>query len=292
MNYNLQKKFVIFGFLFIPVGLLLLFLLYPTLKLFQFSLTDWNGISETFNYIGLKNYVTAFKTEGVWDALGNNLLYFVFHLAFIPLEITIAVLLNNKIRASKFFRSLVFMPYILNGVAVAYIFSYLYNPINGPINALLGAAGLEGLIQNWLSDPGVVNYSLVAVSLWRFSGFHVILFLAGLQSVPQDLYEAATIDGANGWQKFRFITVPGISRVIEIVLFLNLRGALQVFDIPFLMTQGGPGTASSTFTVYTIQSAFKYNNYGLASSLAVLLMLMIVVFSRLQSTLFGGKEEN
>lgn len=289
MNYNLQKKLVIFGFLFIPVGLLMLFLLYPTLKLFQFSLTDWNGISESFSYVGLKNYVMAFRTEGVWDALSNNLLYFIMHLVFIPIEIMVAVLLNQKLRASRFFRSIVFMPYILNGVAVAYIFSYLYNPINGPLNALLGAAGLEGLIQSWLSDPNVVNYSLVAVSLWRFSGFHVILFLAGLQSVPQDLYEAATIDGANGWHKFRFITVPGIRRVIEIVLFLNVRGALQVFDIPFLMTQGGPGTSSSTFTVYTIQAAFKYNNYGLASSLAVMLMLMIIAFSLVQSKLLGGK---
>lgn len=289
MNYNLQKKLVIFGFLFIPVGLLMLFLLYPTLKLFQFSLTDWNGISESFSYVGLKNYAMAFRTEGVWDALSNNLLYFIMHLVFIPIEIMVAVLLNQKIRASRFFRSIVFMPYILNGVAVAYIFSYLYNPINGPLNALLGAAGLEGLIQSWLSDPNVVNYSLVAVSLWRFSGFHVILFLAGLQSVPQDLYEAATIDGANGWHKFRFITVPGIRRVIEIVLFLNVRGALQVFDIPFLMTQGGPGTSSSTFTVYTIQAAFKYNNYGLASSLAVMLMLMIIAFSMVQSRLLGGK---
>ncbi|WP_018753323.1 carbohydrate ABC transporter permease [Paenibacillus sanguinis] len=291
MNYNLQKKLVIFGFLFIPVGLLMLFLLYPTLKLFQFSLTDWNGISESFSYVGLKNYLMAFRTEGVWDALGNNLLYFIMHLVFIPVEIMVAVLLNQKLRASRFFRSIVFMPYILNGVAVAYIFSYLYNPINGPLNALLGAAGLEGLIQSWLSDPNVVNYSLVAVSLWRFSGFHVILFLAGLQSVPQDLYEAATIDGANGWHKFRYITVPGIRRVIEIVLFLNVRGALQVFDIPFLMTQGGPGTSSSTFTVYTIQAAFKYNNYGLASSLAVMLMLMIIAFSMLQSKLLGGKGE-
>lgn len=183
------------------------------------------------------------------------------------------------------------MPYILNGVAVAYIFSYLYNPINGPLNALLGDMNLEFLIRNWLSDSSVVNYSLVAVSLWRFSGFHVILFLAGLQSVPADLYEAATIDGASGFQKFRYITAPGISRVIEIVLFLNVRGALQVFDIPFLMTQGGPGTASTTFTVYTIQTAFKYNNYGLASTLAVILMTIIIVFSMLQSRLFKGREE-
>lgn len=291
MSYSLQKKLVIVSFLFIPVTLLLLFLLYPSLRLLQFSLTDWNGISKSFSYVGFENYAAAFKNPDVWKALSNNFLYFGIHALFIPLEVMIAVFLNNKLRASNFFRSIVFMPYILNGVAVAYLFGYLYNPINGPINALLDAVGLEGWIQNWLSDKGVVNYSLVVVSLWRFSGLHVILFLAGLQSIPNDLYEAATIDGAGPMKKFVHITLPGISRVMEIVLFLNVRGALQVFDIPFLMTQGGPGLASTTFTVYTIQTAFKYNNYGLASSLAIILMLMIILFSYFQSKLFKGKGE-
>ncbi|WP_159888607.1 carbohydrate ABC transporter permease [Paenibacillus puerhi] len=291
MSYTLQKKIVVVSFLFIPVALLLLFLIYPTIKLFQFSLTDWNGVSKSFSYIGLKNYAVAMQTDAVWKALFNNFRYFIIHALFIPLEIMVAVYLNNKIRGSLFFRSLVFLPYILNGVAVAYIFSYLYNPINGPWNGLLEWIGMEALKRNWLSSPEIVNYSLIVVSLWRFSGFHVILFLAGLQSVPKDLYEAAIIDGAGPFQRFRYITVPGISRVIEIVLFLNVRGALQVFDIPFLMTQGGPGMASTTFTVYTIQTAFKYNNYGLASALAVILMVLIIVFSYLQSQLFKGRTE-
>lgn len=285
----MQKRLVVFGFLAVPVGLLLLFLMYPTLRLLQFSLTDWNGISKSFNYVWFDNYRDAFQNRDVWRALRNNLLYFGIHALFIPLEIMVAVFLHNKIRASAFFRSIVFMPYILNGVAVAYLFSYLYNPINGPLNALLQSLGLESWIHNWLSDKHIVNYSLVAVSLWRFSGLHVVLFLAGLQSIPEDLYEAATIDGASPWRKFWHITVPGISRVLEIVLFLNVRGALQVFDIPFLMTQGGPGNASTTFTVYTIQTAFKFNNYGLASSLAIMLMIMIMVFSYFQGKLFKGK---
>ncbi|QJD82249.1 carbohydrate ABC transporter permease [Cohnella herbarum] len=289
MSYSLQKKLVVVSFLFVPVALLLLFLLYPSLRLLQFSLTDWNGISKSFHYVGFENYIDAFSNPDVWKALTNNFLYFGIHAIFIPLEVMIAVFLNNKMRASNFFRSIVFMPYILNGVAVAYLFSFLYNPINGPFNALLESLGLESWIQNWLSDKSVVNYSLIVVSLWRFSGLHVILFLAGLQSIPNDLYEAATIDGAGPLKKFVHITLPSISRVMEIVLFLNVRGALQVFDIPFLMTQGGPGLASTTFTVYTIQTAFKYNNYGLASSLAIILMLMIILFSYFQGKLFKGK---
>ncbi|MBW5449290.1 ABC transporter permease subunit [Cohnella sp. CFH 77786] len=293
MSYSMQKKVIIVSFLALPIALLLLFLLYPTAKLLQLSFTDWNGISRTFEYVGLDNYADAFRMPELWKSLYNNWLYFLIHALFIPLEIMVAVFLNAKLRANPFFRSIVFLPYVINGVAVAYVFSYLYNPINGPINLFLQSIGLESWIQRWLSDPGVVNYSLIAVSLWRFCGLHVILFLAGLQAIPQDLYEASKIDGAGPMRQLWYITIPGMSLVIEIVLFLNVRGALQVFDIPFLITQGGPGNASSTFTLFTVDTAFKFNNYGLASTMAILLMIMIIVFSYIQKKLFqatgGGR---
>ncbi|WNR46295.1 carbohydrate ABC transporter permease [Paenibacillus roseipurpureus] len=238
MSYNMQKKLIIVLFLAFPVFLLLLLLMYPTLKLIQLSLTDWNGISRTFHYVGWDNYVQAFHMPEIWKSLYHNWQYFLVHALILPLEIMIAVLLNAKLKANPFFRSIVFLPYVINGVAVAYVFSYLYNPINGPLNLFLEAVGLDAWIQRWLSDPAVVNYSLIFVSLWRYCGLHVILFLAGLQSIPEDLYEAARMDGASPMRQLWHITVPGMSRVIEIVLFLNVRGALQVFDIPFLMTQG------------------------------------------------------
>lgn len=286
MSYSMQKKVIIFSFLAIPIALLLLFLLYPTLKLVQLSFTDWNGISRTFGYIGFDNYATAFQMPEIWKSLSNNGLYFLIHALAIPFEIMTAVFLNAKLRTNPFFRSIVFMPYVINGVAVAYVFSYLYNPINGPINLFLQSVGLDSWIQRWLSDPAVVNYSLIAVSLWRFCGLHVILFLAGLQSIPNDLYEAARIDGAGPARQLWYITIPGMSMVIEIVLFLNVRGALQVFDIPFLITQGGPGNSSSTFTLLTVDTAFKFNNYGLASTMAILLMIMIILFSTIQKKAF------
>lgn len=293
MSYSMQKKLIIIAFLALPVFLLLLLLMYPTVKLIQLSLTDWNGISRQFHYVGFDNYVQAFHMPEIWKSLYHNWQYFLLHALIIPLEIIVAVFLNAKIRANAFFRSIVFLPYVINGVAVAYVFSYLYNPINGPINLFFQTLGLESWIQRWLSDPAVVNYSLIFVSLWRYCGLHVILFLAGLQSIPEDLYEAARMDGASPLRQLWHITIPGMSRVIEIVLFLNVRGALQVFDIPFLMTQGGPGKASSTFTLYTVDTAFKFNNYGLASTMAILLMLMIIGFSYIQKKLFqatGGGE--
>jgi raffinose/stachyose/melibiose transport system permease protein len=293
MSYRLQRKIVICTFLFIPVSLLLLFLVYPVIMLFQLSFTNWTGLDIPKQYIGLQNYVKLFSSAEVWGTLKNNLVYFIVHVLVIPLEVIVAVFLNEKIRGNPFFRSITFMPYILNGVAIALIFSYLYNPINGPINEVFKVLGMESWIQRWLSDPKIVNYSLVVISLWKFCGFHIILFLAGLQSIPRDLYEAAKIDGANALQQIWNISVPGIVLVIDLVLFLNVRGALQVFDIPFLVTGGGPGIASSTFTVYTLNTAFKYNDYGLASTMAIILMVLIIIVSLIQKQLarrIGGSE--
>ncbi|WP_312640438.1 sugar ABC transporter permease [Hydrogenoanaerobacterium sp.] len=285
-SYKTQKKMFIAAFMFIPVTLLLLFLIYPTFKLLQLSITDWDGIGQSFNYIGFKNYWNVFfKSPEVWTALKNNFLYFFIHLLMIPVEIIFAVILCKGLRGFKFFKSITFMPYIINGVAVAYMFSFLYSPIGGPINSLLERMGLGFLALNWLGDTSIVNYSLVGVSLWRFSGLHVILFISGITSIPHEYYEAADIDGANALQKLSKITIPGIKRVVQMVLFLNVRGALQVFDIPFLITNGGPGFASSTFTTYTIDTAFKYDQYGMASAMAVVLMLLICLLSLGQNKL-------
>ena len=144
------------------------------------------------------------------------------------------------------------------------------------------------LSQSWLSDPKIVNFTLAFVSLWRFSGYHIILFIAALQSVSQDIMEAARIDGANTWQMFRYIQTPSIMLMVDFVLFDNIRGAMQVFDIPFVMTAGGPGYASSTFTLYTIDTAFKFSNFGLASTMAVAIMVIIILIYVVQNKLIHG----
>lgn len=144
------------------------------------------------------------------------------------------------------------------------------------------------LSQSWLSDPKVVNFTLAFVSLWRFSGYHVILFMAALQSINQDIVEAATIDGANSWQMFRYIQTPSIMLMVDFVLFDNIRGAMQVFDIPFVMTAGGPGYASSTFTLYTIKTAFTFSNFGLASTMAVAIMAIIILIYIIQNKIIHG----
>ena len=206
----------------------------------------------------------------------------------ILVELAFAVLLTSKLRAAKFYKTMVFMPYIINGVAISYAFSYFFSPVNGAFNSILEALHMESFIRNWMSDEKIVNFVLAFVSLWRFSGYHIILFMAALQSIPQDVEEAARVDGANAWQLFRYVQIPAIMLMVDFVLFDNIRGALQVFDIPFVMTAGGPGYASSTFTLYTIKTAFTFSNFGLASTMAVAIMVVIVVIYVIQNKLIHG----
>ncbi len=282
-----RRQFIIIS-LVVPILLLVGFVVFPAIDLFRMSFTDWDGFSKSSNFIKFDNYIAMFQNKDLWLSLKNNAVYFVVHLFMIFVELAFAVLLTSKLRAAKFYKTMVFMPYIINGVAIAYAFSYFFSPVNGALNAILTAAHLEGWIRNWLSDPKIVNYVLAFVSLWRFSGYHIILFMAALQSVPQDTMEAAEIDGANTWQIFKYIQIPSIMLMVDFVLFDNIRGALQVFDIPFVMTAGGPGYASSTFTLYTIKTAFTFSNFGLASTMAVAIMIMIVIIYVVQNTIIHG----
>lgn len=283
-----QKRIFIFLALVVPMVLLVGFVVFPAFDLIRMSFTDWDGYSKEWNFIWFHNYSSMLKNEDLWLSLKNNAVYFFGHLLAIPLELMFAVLLTSKLRAAKFYKTMVFMPYIINGVAISYAFSYFFSPINGAFDAILSVFHLKFLIKNWLSDPKIVNFVLTSVSLWRFCGYHVILFMAALQSLPQDVQEAAQVDGASSWQLFKYIQIPSIMLMVDFVLFDNIRGALQVFDIPYVMTSGGPGYASSTFTLYTIDTAFKYSNFGLASTMAVAIMIMIVVIYVVQDKLIHG----
>ena len=285
---NKKRKQFIIGSLIIPLLLLIGFVMIPAFDLLRMSFTDWDGYSLKSNFVGIQNYIDMFKNPDLWLSLKNNAVYFVIHLLMIFVELAFAVLLTSKLRAAKFYKTMVFMPYIINGVAIAYAFSYFFSPINGALDAILTGLNLEGWIRSWLSDPKIVNYVLAFVSLWRFSGYHIILFMAALQSLPKDVEEAARVDGANTWQLFKYVQIPSIMLMVDFVLFDNIRGALQVFDIPFVMTAGGPGYASSTFTLYTIKTAFTFSDFGLASTMAMAIMFMIIVIYIIQNKVIHG----
>ncbi len=289
ISLKTQRNILLFSFLTIPVLLACMFIIYPVIDLIRTSFTSWNGASANREFVAFQNYVQVFtRKPEVWISLRNNALYFFAHLLFIPIQLFIAVILNSKrLRLKTFFKVITFMPYIINGVAISYMFSYFFSSQNGALNGLLTALGMDWAKLRWFSDKNVVNFTLVFVSLWRYVGFGVVLYYAGLQSIPSDIIEAAQIDGANSWHNFWHIIRPSVTRITQVLMFLNIRGGLQVFDIPFVMTGGGPNGASSTFTLFTIETAFKFQSYGLASSMAVILMILIVGIALIQQKAFG-----
>lgn len=286
---NREKNKALILYLTVPVILISLLVIYPLIRLFFYSMTDWNGIRPIVNFTGLKNYIKVFTSmPEVWLSLKNNAIYLFGHILFIPVEILIAYYLDKQRRLGNLYKTMVLLPFIINGVAVSYMFSFFFSPTNGAMNSIMAAILPNYTNIKWLSNPDIVNFTLVLVSIWRFAGFHIILFLAGVISIPKELFEAAKIDGASDSVIFRKIVLPNIIVIIEIVLFLNVRGALQVFDIPFIMTSGGPGYASSTFTLLTIKTAFNFNNFGLASAMAIVLFFLIIIFSTVQNKIIKG----
>ncbi|WP_336772554.1 carbohydrate ABC transporter permease [Paenibacillus sp. MMO-58] len=287
-SYKTQRYLILFGFLTIPVLLSLTFSYYPAISLLYYSLTDWSGLGWDMNFIGLDNYKEIFTKPEVFGALKNNLYYFIGGLVQVALSLYFAVILTGKLRGRNGFRAMLFIPYVLHSVATVIMFKNLYHMEYGSLNVLLGSIGLESWQQSWLGNKHLVNYSLAFISMWKYMGLNMVIFIGALQSIPSDLYEAASIDGANGRQKFRFITLPSIRKVMELMLILTLTGALEAFDIPYVMLLGANDT--STFVIKTVDTAFKYQNFGLASAMAVILLIMVLIFIVIQRKLLFREE--
>jgi raffinose/stachyose/melibiose transport system permease protein len=172
-----------------------------------------------------------------------------------------------------------FFPFLINGVAIGMIFLFFFQP-GGTLDSALKLVGLESLSQQWMGDPGVVNYSLASTSVWRYMGLNFVLFLGAIQSIPAYIYEAAEIDGANRWHQFRYLILPGIKPVVGLSFILAISGSLSVFEIPYIMTGGANG--SETFVIQAVNFAFKFRKFGLASAMAVVLLLIILLVTWIQ----------
>ncbi|WP_373316812.1 carbohydrate ABC transporter permease [Paenibacillus vini] len=283
MTYNRQKNIIIFTFLLIPVALLLLFTYYPAAKLVFFSFTDWDGYSPEKPWVGLDNYKEVFSNPDIFGVFTHNFAYFVMGLIQNVVAIYFAVVLNGRLRGRNGFRLLLFLPYIMNGVAVAFMFGYVFDTTQGSLNLFLNSIGLTKLGEtSWLGTAGLVNYSLASTGLWRFMGYNMVIYIASLQAIPKDIYEASKIDGANAWQTFWRITLPNMKPVIQLNLFLTVTGALEVFDLPFVLTKGGPAGASQTYVQRVVDTAFAFNNYGLASAMSIILLFFVIAVVGLQ----------
>ncbi len=283
LSLKQQQRVMVISFLFLPLLLLCVFSFYPATQLFNLSVTDWDGINETKNYIGFGNYQSLIDDPAQLEPFLNTFYYFAGAVIQICLALWFAILVNTKLAGRNLFKTLLFIPFVLNTVAASMVFQIFYQ-VDGALDNFLQLVGLSGWIKPWLLDTHVVPWALVAASIWRYLGFNLILFYGVLQSIPQDQYEAARIEGAGEWQQFRFITLPSIKLVFGLQVFLAFVGSLSVFDIPMIITKGANGT--KTFVMATLETAFTFNDFGLASAMAVVLLLIVILFMLLQRVLF------
>lgn len=267
-NWFLLPVILIFGFLFVI----------PTLTSFYYSLTDWNINRRVITFIGLENYRELFAETKFRATLGNTLIY-SFSVTFTRnfLGLLLALLLNNaKLKGRNLVRTVIFLPYVIAPVVIGYLFTAIYNPFHGILNQSLRAIGLSFLAQDWLNDPSIALFSTIMTDVWRTTGFSMVIYLAGLQIIPQELYESADIDGANGYWKLTNVTLPLLAPSITINVVLALIGTMKVFVMILVLTNGGPGYATEVINTY-IMSTFSIGLYGSGTAANIILSLLIVV---------------
>jgi ABC-type sugar transport system permease subunit len=260
--------------------LYLYFVIYPFLVSIYYSLTDWDGAQPVKQFVGLANYQDLLVDDLMWEALWHNLIWILIGtLAPIIIGLLLGVLLWTGARGRIIFRTIYFLPVVLAEVVVAIIWNWIYHPLFGALNQSLRMVGLGEWTRGWLGDPNTALFALLVTAIWGYYGFCFVIIMAGLQNVDVDLVEAATIDGANGWQRFIYIIVPQLSHVLTMITAYTLIGGFSVFGIVFVMTQGGPGTATQVIATYTYRKAFQESDLGYGAALSMVMTVLSLVAS-------------
>jgi len=258
------------------IGLVLL----PMLFALYAAFFRWGGFGMPEDYIGVDNFTDLFDNPVFMGDLWRCLVLVLLTLALqLPFALAMAVLLNQRLRGRAVYRMLFFAPYVLSEAITGVLFSMVFAPDDGLADHLLGSIGLDSLGGEWFADPSWVMATLFIVMTWKYFGFHMMLYLAGLQSVPRELTEAALIDGASAWQRFRSVTLPLLMPTIRISIFLAVIGAIQLFDLVWVITQGGPDHHSETMAVTMFQYGFKRYQVGYASAISVVMFGICLVFA-------------
>lgn len=277
------------GYLFILPNFIgfFIFMAIPIIMGFVISLTDYNGFNQ-MNFVGFKNYIDMFQDEYFRVSLWNNIVY---TLVTVPgtmiVSLGLALAVNRGIKGSNIFKTMFFLPNITSMVAVGIVWAMIFNPQTGPINNLLHSIGIENTPM-WLASSSTALPTIMIVSIWKQAGYYMIIFLAGLQAIPKQLYEAASIDGASGISKFFRVTLPMLSPTTFMVLILNIISSFQVFDLINIMTGGGPGRSTNVLVYRIYQEGFQNMRFGYASAMAYFLFLIVLIITLIQ---FRGQKK-
>lgn len=291
MRHKSKLQRVPYTFVLPALLLYLMFFIYPSIQSFYYALTDWNGINPDFNFVGMENFLGLMDNMRFQAAFKNTLLYAVgLTLGQAIFGLLFALLLHGGFKGQSFFRSVFFSPQIMSLLAIGYIWAYIYDPTTGSLNTILNSLGLSGMAKNWLGDLDLALWSVIAVSIWQGAGWCMLIFLANLQSVPKDLYEAASIDGAGTFKQFLNVTFPLLGPAITITLVTGMINGLKAFDLIMSMTKGGPGYATESISTVMYDTAFTRNLFGEAQAMGMIMFIVIFIITIIQLTALRKRE--
>ena len=280
-----RRRFDAFPYLMCLAAILLftVFVMAPFFVGIYTSFFRWDGFS-AMKFNGIKNYLYVFRDEIFWKAIKNTFVYAILVTVFKNvIAFFLASILVKNFFGKTVFRTAIYIPVTLSYIVIGILWTWIYNPTFGLLNSLLTALGLERLIVGWLSDANVALFSVIAVDIWKWIGYHMVLYIAGLQGVPKDLYEAAEIDGAGRLAKLRYVTIPMVNATIVINVLMSITGAfVSNYDIVYIMTNGGPYHSTEVSLTYIMKTAFTDSNFGKANAMSVVLFLMVLVFGFIQ----------
>lgn len=251
----------------------------PTISTFALSFTDYNGLSTDFSFLGLSNYISVFQNESALSSIFNSLIYGITVPVLVTLlAIPLALVLNSRIKSKNILRAVFFFPSVISTLFLGYIWKFILSSSStGLINSIRVNAGSEPLLL--LADPKYAMLFLILITVWSSTGWHACIYIANLQTISHDYYEAATLDGASGWQKFRYITLPMLAPSMTSSVLLLLTGSLKAYDLPYALTGGGPGSSTTMITQTIIEEGVTANRVGYASAMSFLFLIVIAVIT-------------
>jgi raffinose/stachyose/melibiose transport system permease protein len=254
----------------------------PSIRGSVYAFTDWDGLAQDFKFVGFSNFIGAFNTKQSHHAIVVTLIIAVAVTVlqnFVGLLLALGV--NSRIKSRNFLRVLFFTPVVMSPVVVAYVWQFLLSP-NGPVNSIVSFLSAGNLRPSWLGDPNLALASIIIVIIWQFAGFSMVIFLAGLQRIPDEVLEAAQVDGATPFRILRYITFPLLAPALTINLMLSMIGGLKVFDQAWVLTGGGPSGKTDTVSTIIFRNAFQYGEFGSSIALALILTVAIALISIIQ----------
>ncbi|XEC94165.1 carbohydrate ABC transporter permease [Paenibacillus tarimensis] len=270
------------------------FFLLPIVGNLYLSLFDWNGGNTKMRFVGLDNFIRLFTDDTEFaGALWHNIVYMItVVLVQLTLALLFALVLVKKLRGGNVFKTIFLLPVVLSNVTLALVWSYMFDPMNGYLNSFLQSVGLGFMSRNWLGDPGTALFSIAFVNAWQYVGYSMVIFIAGLLTIPDSLYEAADIDGANRFRKLLHVTVPLLKPAIMMNVVLSTTGSLKVFDLIYIITPPGGPISSSTEVLGTLiyKIGFTYGEMGYASAVSLVLLVVIMIVGFVQIRLFRAKD--